>query len=266
MMRRGLTISGIVHFTLLLLLWVKLPSLDFAPPPVVQVKLMSTAEVEKPTVNKKTPTPPVRTQQSAAPKDAPKPKEVKAEAPKHATKMVKEKADEKIQKIQPYPQATSAAGTTEEELRPEKLDKTPDKKDIVNDKKAELREVTEKDFSAALDFLNALEAEKTQLPATSGAADAAVLDVDAVEVDKIRKHIERNWFRPSGIQNLDKLSVIVEVQVDRDGTVVGIEVSQSSGQPFFDASLVRAVKKASPIPIPADKFDTYRKLELRFNG
>lgn len=265
-MRRGLTISGLIHFFLLLLLWIKLPSLDFAPPPVVNVKLMSSTQAEQATVNKKEPTPPLRTQQSSAPKEAPKPQEVKAEAPKHATKMVKEKVEEKKQKVQPYPQASSADGTTEEELRPEKLDKTPNKKDLVNDKNAKLREVTEKDFSAALDFLNALEAEKTQLPATNSSDSAVVMDVDAFEVDKIRKHIERNWFRPTGIQNLDKLSIIVEVQVDRDGTVTGIEVSQSSGQPFFDASLIRAVKKASPIPIPANKYDTYRKLELRFNG
>lgn len=266
-MRRGLTLSGIIHLSLLLLLWVKLPSFNFAPPPVVNVKLVSSDAVEKPTIKKKSPTPPLRTQQSAAPKDAPKPKEVKAEAPPHATKIVKEKAvDKKKQQPTPYPQAASAQGTTEEELRPEKLDKTPDKKDIVNDKKAELREVTEKDFSAVLDFLKTLESTKTQLPSTMAEATASVLDVDALEVDKIRKHIEHNWFRPPGIQNLDKLAVIVEVQVDRDGTVVGIDVSQSSGQAFFDASLIRAVKKSSPIPIPQDKYDTYKKLELRFNG
>ncbi|AHX12224.1 energy transducer TonB [Dyella jiangningensis] len=48
--------------------------------------------------------------------------------------------------------------------------------------------------------------------------------------------------------------VLLTVTLNRDGTVKGIEVVQSSGQPLLDAAAQRIVRLAAPFPgLPADK-------------
>ena len=267
-MRQALTVSGGAHVVFLLALWLGLPTFTWQEPAVLQVKLVSSWQVPPapPEATVKTTTP-LRTQQSNAPREAPKAKPAKADVPQHATKLAPTSTPPT--QVQPYTAGPSADGVATDNLRPEKLDKTPDKKPVLSDQSAELRELKPEDFNAALDYLKQLQqqADTAAPPTTSiDLNQTGAVDVDAVEVQRIRRHIEQNWFRPAGVQNLEKLTVIVQVELLADGTVAQIAITQSSGQPFFDASLVRAVKKASPIPIPKDKFNTYQRLELRFSG
>lgn len=68
-------------------------------------------------------------------------------------------------------------------------------------------------------------------------------------IDQMLSLIRANWERPTvapGVQ------AIVSFQVQRDGTITGIDISQSSGSPAFDFAGLRAVHLASPLPpLPA---------------
>jgi len=87
------------------------------------------------------------------------------------------------------------------------------------------------------------------------------------EVDKYKNLIEnriyQNWVKPPGI---DKgLKCVLELQLIPGGEVIDIRVSKSSGDPVYDQSVVAAVKRASPLPVPSSAsglFDDFRNLTL----
>jgi len=112
---------------------------------------------------------------------------------------------------------------------------------------AEARRAREADLLAALD------AEQT-------AAGELSLYTNA-----IREHIRRSWVRQPGMGR--DLSCLVEVRLIPGGEVVpaGVRVIRSSGNPAFDRSVVAAVYKASPLPVPSGQlFGQFRNLRLDF--
>ena len=95
--------------------------------------------------------------------------------------------------------------------------------------------------------------------------------VSMTERDRIRAHIERFWNVPAGAKDADKLVVMIKVSVLPDGTVTAAEVELNPAMmmnPYYQAaadSARRAVRAASPLPIPADKYDQFRDFTLAFN-
>lgn len=83
-------------------------------------------------------------------------------------------------------------------------------------------------------------------------------------VQIIQNQVERNWLRPPG--SAQGLSCTVEVQLIPSGDVVGVRIVNSSGDPVFDRSVETAVRKASPLPLPADSslFSQFRDLTFVF--
>ena len=207
----------------------------------------------------------VRTQDSAAPKDPPP--DTKPVPPSEAKTKFLQKVEEDKKEDKPNP--------LDAKKRPPVLDKNPNEKKVVkNDLKAKVVKNPE-DYMAALDFIDKLETEQitpsptlAAKPSDKPAGEGAQIQLDASEqgmVDGIRSHIEDNWLRPPGLDTAD-LSAIVEVQVDIDGNVTSQRILQSSGQNFYDQSLLRAIRKAIPLPIPRDKFEMFQTLELHFAG
>jgi colicin import membrane protein len=265
-MRRGILLSVLFHTVFILAMWINLP--DFVLPEekvtLINVKIVTATNVAKTTKPEQTkPTP---TQQSAAPSAPPKKREKPVEAPKHSTQVVsnaQSRIKQQAAKKEDPRKTEDESKTTE--LRPEKLDKTRDKKNVKKSKEKPTDPPKEDDFLKALDFVEEL---KNRQSAQEEGEDMepTVVDAEMSEVAELKKHIEQNWYRPPGIKGLDELSIIVLVRVNRDGTISSLEVSRSSGQAFFDDSLLRAVRKSVPLPIPADKYDLFRNIELRFNG
>ena len=72
------------------------------------------------------------------------------------------------------------------------------------------------------------------------------------EIDKyqvlIRQKIERNWLKPPG--ELKGLRSVVAVRLIPGGDVIDANISITSGNLIFDRSAERAVRKASPLPLP----------------
>ncbi len=54
--------------------------------------------------------------------------------------------------------------------------------------------------------------------------------------------------------NQEKPIAIVEFHIDTAGNIENPIISKSSGNPSYDAAVLRAVKKSSPIPLPPPKF------------
>jgi len=66
----------------------------------------------------------------------------------------------------------------------------------------------------------------------------------------IRNKVSQNWLRPVGFQK--GLKCTVQVNLIPGGDVVNAQVTVSSGNPVFDRSVLSAVHKASPLPLPKD--------------
>jgi colicin import membrane protein len=252
--------------------WLGLPSWMIPEPDikVIKVQLVTAKNVKQ--APKKTEK--KHTQQSAAPaqpKKKQKPK-IKRE-PKHETKMVTPK-DLKKKQVVKKEEPKKAQQKQEEEnkaiARPEKLDKTKNKKTIVKDKNAEKKVAkVEDDFLKTLDFIKDLKQEDSKIAHKQDDVEdepQTLTSEDYTSIAILKKHIEKNWFRPPGIKDLDKLSIQIEVEINRDGTIEDLQLVKSSGQQFFDNSLLRAVRKSVPLPLPGERYNVFRIIELHFNG
>ncbi len=80
----------------------------------------------------------------------------------------------------------------------------------------------------------------------------------------LKDQVQSEWSYPEVMRTRD-LSVIVSIKIDRTGHLVKLKVEKSSGNPSFDNSLLRAVKKAAPFtPLPEGIKGSYLETGLRF--
>jgi colicin import membrane protein len=86
-----------------------------------------------------------------------------------------------------------------------------------------------------------------QLQAEAKAAQAAEINR---YIALIRNKVSQSWLRPVGFQK--GLKCTVQVNLIPSGDVVNARVTVSSGNPVFDRSVLSAVHKASPLPLPKD--------------
>lgn len=80
----------------------------------------------------------------------------------------------------------------------------------------------------------------------------------------IRDKVQDNWIYPEGLKD-GAISVIVSIKIARTGKLLDVSVEKSSGDQAFDASLLKAVKKAAPFPpLPVDMEGSFLETGLRF--
>ena len=85
-------------------------------------------------------------------------------------------------------------------------------------------------------------------------------------VPLIQQKVQNNWAKPPGWKK--GVKCVVNVRLVPNGEVLSARVVQSCGNSIFDRSVVNAVYKASPLPVPteSDIFEsTFRNFDLRFN-
>jgi len=107
-------------------------------------------------------------------------------------------------------------------------------------------------------------AREAELLAALDAEQAAAGEL-SLYTNAIRERIRRSWVRQPGMGR--DLSCLVEVRLIPGGEVIpaGVRVIRSSGNPAFDRSVVAAVYKASPLPVPSGQlFGQFRNLRLDF--
>ena len=73
----------------------------------------------------------------------------------------------------------------------------------------------------------------------------------------IKEQVEQNWSEPGDFSGL---SVAFLVKVDRQGNVLSVKMTRSSGNARLDESAENAIFKASPLPFPGEaRFYEYLK-------
>ena len=73
----------------------------------------------------------------------------------------------------------------------------------------------------------------------------------------IREQVSKNWSEPGDFSGL---SVAFLVKVDRQGNVLSVKMTRSSGNARLDESAENAIFKASPLPFPGEaRFYEYLK-------
>lgn len=227
--------------------------------PAIQVKLVGVPQPNA--ASKKVEPEKIRTQDSAAPKEPPP--EMKNIAPSDATTkfLTEQKPLDPEKKINPI----------EAKERPPTLDKSPKEKKVVkNDLDAKVVKNPE-DFLANIDdFLDKTKPSTKPSPAKpvsdKPAGEGPQLQLNLADQgvsDAIGALVSKNW--NVNMYDVKGLEVTVQIQLTPGGDLRGLNVVKSSGNVSFDLSLLRAIKKSIPLPIPADKMDAYTDFEVTFS-
>ena len=227
--RRFVRISAVVHVVLAVLFWIgPVRQTGKALPAVERVELveaLASAPAARPKpaqpvpAKPKPPPPPPPPAKKVLPKDpAPLPKPKPAEA-----------------KPQPKPEA-----------KPEPKAKEPEP-------------APEQDYEDVLEQLRSEAGETTPAPVEQAAAPTGRVGGPGILVDpatarwmrEVKIHVTRAWILPAGFRE-QPLVTIVEVDLSPTGMVLGTRTLQSSGNPWYDESVERAIQKASPVPAPPE--------------
>jgi colicin import membrane protein len=111
------------------------------------------------------------------------------------------------------------------------------------------------------------EEERMKAEAEAAALRKAELKKKQTLIDKhmtmIENAIYRRWIKPPSISK--GLVAELRVKLIPSGEVIDIDLYKSSGDPAYDKSVMQAVRKASPLPVPKPEtglFDEFRELHL----
>ena len=118
-----------------------------------------------------------------------------------------------------------------------------------------------------------LEAEQVALSKQQAAAEAARQQALAQAasqrlmndaIGRISSHIRRFVVMPPDVVGNPQAEF--EVSLIPTGEVLNVKLSRSSGNPAYDNAVERAIRKASPLPLPTDPslVGRFRELKLRF--
>jgi len=79
--------------------------------------------------------------------------------------------------------------------------------------------------------------------------------------------IREQWVLPQGILPGDDLEAIIDAKILRNGTLTDWSFEKKSGNRYFDESVVKAIKKASPFPpLPEWLDQSMIELGIRFHS
>lgn len=96
----------------------------------------------------------------------------------------------------------------------------------------------------------------------TGAGTGAVVNAYYAQ---IWSRIRGNWVLPQGLLSADPWEAIVQVRIQRDGSIADLRFEKTSGNRLFDASVLRAVQKSAPFPpLPASFGASSIDLGIRF--
>lgn len=270
-MRKSVYLSAAAHVSVIALAFVAFPSPEELPSVqtrALPVELVTIDEmtnmkkqqkVEKPKPVEK-PEPP-KPQEVEKPTPEPKPEPTPTPPPpeEKAEPLPEKKVEKKEEK--PKPVEKKVEKPTPPQKEPEKkktfdpnqiaalLDKTPD-----TSPKSEPTETVEEDFDA---------------PVT----DDPTARLTMSEIDAFKAQMQRCWSVPAGAPNAEQLIVKIKVYLNQDGSLAGPpelmdRTQMLTGGSYYRAaaeSAVRAIRMCQPFKMPADKYTSWRELDIRFD-
>ena len=239
------------------------------------------------------PAPPVREVKQAAPKLQEKPEKApKAEKPPKPEKAEKPERPEKV--VKPTDKAAPVeeklpvkAPVKKEEVKEAKNEMTKESKETRSTAAEEgsLEKVRERLIQSAVDRVkNRAESAQQSLASKSG----NVLSVGQGEGDgaaalgpggrgggtvvrgaefimyqtKIVSTIKENWAWPG---QKGSLKALVRFGIKDNGEITGMKIAEPSGDPAFDESILRALRKSSPLPAPPETYKKdFAQVEMNF--
>jgi TonB C terminal len=105
--------------------------------------------------------------------------------------------------------------------------------------------------------------ERARAPQAQGDAAGLAL-LYGRYLGQITARVERAWVRPQSSPGSDTFACRLQVLQDERGHVLGVTLGRCNGDPRWQASLVEAVRSASPLPAPPDPHVFRQSLALAF--
>ena len=92
-----------------------------------------------------------------------------------------------------------------------------------------------------------------------------------LDVDLLRSHISKHWSPPAGVRGASNLKVDIFVRLERDGKVISAEIvdkSRLNRDKLFNVAAQaarNAILEASPLPLPAEKYELWKEFIFGFD-
>jgi len=87
---------------------------------------------------------------------------------------------------------------------------------------------------------------------------------------KLEEAVRDAWVLPESVaRDAGKLVVTLRIVIEKDGRVSDSRIERSSGNVYFDESVRRAIRKASPLPVPPEQLrggEDHYEVGFRFHG
>ncbi|MEL6212171.1 MAG: hypothetical protein AAFQ96_01135 [Pseudomonadota bacterium] len=279
-MRFGLLTSLLLHACIVGAAFIALPESwrpDVAPEPYVPIELIADAEIAETTSVPAAQETPVE----EPPEPDPQPEEPAEEAPAEEPAPVEETPEPEPEPVEPEPEPEPAP--PEEEPTPEPPKEEPPKPEPPKQEP--------EDDDLDLDALSALVDKAKKEPKTASSAPSQTAEqgeedraqvgagdrLTASETAKMRAAISRCWNASAviGAPEPEKLKVIVEFDLNRDGTLKGaprvanqlqINVSGNRFWKAAEQNAVRAVVTCQPYDfLSQDRYETWKEFQLNFD-
>lgn len=83
-------------------------------------------------------------------------------------------------------------------------------------------------------------------------------------INEIQQRIRSSW---TWVGRRTDLEVIVRLSIRENGEITGLRLTSSSGDPSYDDSVMRAIKKANPLPPPPESYRAeFADVDVRFTA
>ena len=87
---------------------------------------------------------------------------------------------------------------------------------------------------------------------------------------RLEESVRSSWVLPGAlVRDAAKLMVELRIVIEKDGRVSEERIERGSGNPYFDDSVRRAIRKASPLPVPPEQLrggEDHYEVGFRFHG
>jgi len=77
--------------------------------------------------------------------------------------------------------------------------------------------------------------------------------------------VQQHWKVPGGISE-NASDPLVEMILRRDGSLVKVDILESSGDATLDQTLITAIQAAAPFNLPSQQFESFRVNRIRFHA
>jgi TonB family protein len=87
---------------------------------------------------------------------------------------------------------------------------------------------------------------------------------------RLEESVRNSWILPAAlVRDAGKLVVELRIVIEKDGRVSAQRIERGSGNSYFDDSVLRAIRKASPLPVPPEQLrggEDHYEVGFRFHG